>query len=171
MVKQRIADTVDRVSVGMLLSHPLSVGFILLSLVVIYAASNFPNDSLFGPSFFPILTSVGIIVFAAADMLNGGETELEMSDIDVRPPTVVLGLLVAYVLAIPILGFWVGSMLFLGVLLYYSGIRSPLLLVGLSLGVPTLLFYVFGRIFLVRLPEAIIPVSRLLPQLPLVVGV
>ena len=171
MVRQRIADVIGRVSVGTLVSNPLSVGFILVSLAVILAASAFPDDSLFGPSFFPIATSVGIIVFAVADMLNGSESEMEVSDIDVRPPAVVFGLLVAYIVSMPILGFWVGSMLFLGLLSYYSEIRSPPLLLALSLGVPTLLFYVFGRIFLVRLPEAIVPVSRLLPQVPLVVGV
>ncbi|MFD1570831.1 tripartite tricarboxylate transporter TctB family protein [Halorubrum laminariae] len=170
MVRQRIADVIDRVSVGTLVSNPLSVGFVLVSLVVIVAASSFPDDSLFGPSLFPIVTSIGIIVFAVADMLNGAESELEISDIDMRPPAVVFGLLVVYVVSMPILGFWVGSMLFLGALLYYSAIRSPPLLLVLSLGVPTLLFYVFGRVFLVRLPEAIVPVSRLLPQLPLVVG-
>ncbi|GAB3702135.1 tripartite tricarboxylate transporter TctB family protein [Halorubrum pallidum] len=170
MVRQRIADVIDRISVGTLVSNPLSVGFVLVSLTVIFATSRFPDDSLFGPSLFPIVTSVGIIVFAVADMLNGSETELEVSDVDVRPPAVVFGLLVAYIVSMPILGFWVGSMLFLAVLLYYSEIRSPPLLLALSLGVPTLLFYIFGRVFLVRLPEAIVPVSRLLPQVPLVVG-
>ncbi|TVT78584.1 tripartite tricarboxylate transporter TctB family protein, partial [Haloferax volcanii] len=53
--------------------------------------------------------------------------------------------------------------------LYYSNIHSKLLLAVLSIGFPIALFYIFGRIFLVRLPEGIIPVSRLLPQLPLVV--
>ncbi|WP_256403668.1 tripartite tricarboxylate transporter TctB family protein [Halorubrum salinum] len=171
MVRQRIADAIGRVSVGTLVSNPLSVGFILVSLAVIAAASTFPDDGLFGPSLFPIVTSAGIIVFAAVDMLNGSGSELEVSDVDVGPPAVVFGLLVAYIVAMPVLGFWIGSMLFLGALLYYSEIRSRPLLLALSIGVPTLLFYIFGRIFLVRLPEAIVPVSRLLPQVPLVVGI
>lgn len=150
-------------------ADPLSVAFVLLSLVVIYTASGFPDRGLVGPEFFPILISVGIIVFATADILSGAETELRMTDHDFGPPAAVFGLLTGYVLLMPVAGFLVGSMLFLPALLYYSNIRSTPVLVALSVGVPILLFYVFGRIFLVRLPEGVIPVSRLLPQLPLVV--
>lgn len=160
---------VERTPGSALSSNPLSVLFILFSLVVIYAASTFPDRGLVGPEFFPILISVGIIVFAAVDVLNETTTELELSDHEFGPPAVVLTLLVAYVLLMPITGFLVGSMLLLPVLLYYSDVRSKPVLVGLSLGLPILLFYIFGRIFLVRLPEGIIPFSRLLPQLPLVV--
>lgn len=169
MIKQRIVEVVDRTSANALSSNPLTVVFILFSLVVIVAASTFPDQGLVGPGFFPILISVGIIVFAAAEILNETETKLQSSDFDFGPPAIVLTLLVAYVLLMPIAGFLVGSMLFLPVLLYYSRIRSTPFLVALSIGIPILLFYIFGRIFLVRLPEGIIPISRLLPQLPLVV--
>lgn len=157
----------DRTSGSSISSNPLSVAFILLSLVVIYAASTFSEEGTLGPGFFPILISVGIITFAVADILNETETELEITEFNFRSPAVVLVLLVTYVLLMPITGFLVGSMLFLPALLYYSNIRSKPTLIALSIGLPILLFYIFGRIFLVRLPEGIIPFSRLLPQLPL----
>ncbi|WP_227378820.1 tripartite tricarboxylate transporter TctB family protein [Haladaptatus halobius] len=169
MIKQWLGDVVEQDSTNKLSSSPLSVVFILFSLVVIYTASKFPKRGLLGPGFFPILISAGIIVFATADILSGTKTELEMTGLDFKLPAVVLILLVAYVLLMPILGFLVGSILFLFVLFHYSNIRSKPILITLSIGVPILLFYVFGRIFLVRLPEGIIPISRLLPQLPLVV--
>ncbi|MFC4550452.1 MULTISPECIES: tripartite tricarboxylate transporter TctB family protein [Halorussus] len=167
MIKGWIGDVADRTSGSSISSSPLSLGFILLSLVVIYTASTFPEEGTLGPGFFPMLISVGIIVFAAIDLLNETETELEMTELDFRSPAVVLGLLVAYVFLMPITGFLVGSMLFLPVFLYYSNIRSKPTLIALSIGLPILLFYIFGRIFLVRLPEGIIPFSRLLPRLPL----
>lgn len=167
MIKQRIVEVVDRTPASALSSNPLTVGFVLFSFVVIFAASRFPDQGLVGPGFFPILISVGIIVFGAVEILSETETELETSDFDFGPPAIVLILLVAYVVLMPITGFLVGSMLFLPALLYYSRIRSTPFLVALSIGIPILLFYIFGRIFLVRLPEGIIPVSRLLPQLPL----
>lgn len=170
MIKRWIGDAVDRTPDSVLSASPLSVAFVLLSLVVIYVASGFPDRGIVGPGFFPILISVGIVVFATFDILTDSETELEMRDHDFGPAAVVFALLVGYVLLMPVLGFLVGSMVFLPALLYYSNVRSTPALVGLGLGVPILLFYVFGRIFLVRLPEGIIPVSRLLPQLPLVVG-
>lgn len=169
MIKQLIADAIDQAPSDVLPSNPLSVAFILFSLVVIYAASSFPSEGLIGPGFFPILTSIGIILFAVVDILSGKKTELTLTNLDFGPPVVVLILLVVYILLMPVLGFLVDSMILLPVLLYYSNVRSKSVIVGLSVGLPILLFYVFVRIFFVRLPEGIVPISRLLPQLPLVV--
>lgn len=166
MIKQRIENVIKRTP-SSISSNPLAAAFILLALAVIYVASQFPEKGLVGPELFPILISVGIIVFAAADILSETQTELELTDLNFQPPAIVVGLLMLYVFMMPITGFLLGSMLFLFVLLYYSNVRSTTLLISLSIGLPILLFYLFGRIFLIRLPEGIIPISRLLPQLPL----
>lgn len=168
-IKQRIENSLSKASSTNLRSNPLSIAFILFALVVIYFASQFPNSQNLGPGAFPILISVGIIVFAVIDILTGGETEMEISDFDYGPPAVVLGLLVVYLVLMPITGFLVGTMLYLPAILYYSNVESKPLIVGLTVGFPILLFYIFARIFLIPLPEGIIPISRLLPPLPLVV--
>lgn len=168
-IKQRIENSISGVGLKDLRSHPLSIVFILFSLVVIYFASQFPNEGRLGPGAFPILISVGIIVCAAIDIVMGGETELEITEFDFKPPTIVFGLLVAYLLLMPITGFLVGTMLYMPVILYYSTVQSKPLIAILSIGFPILLFYVFSRIFLVGLPEGIVPISRLLPNLPLMV--
>ncbi|QIO25339.1 tripartite tricarboxylate transporter TctB family protein [Haloarcula sp. JP-L23] len=169
MVKQKVVQHLNQLSPSSISSNPLSVVFILFSLVVIYFANQFPNNGQVGPAFFPILLSVGIIVFAAADILTGAETELEMSEYEFKPPAIVLGLLIAYLLLMPIVGFLVGTMLYMPVVLYYSNVQSKPLIAALSIGLPIALFYIFARIFLIRLPEGIIPISRLLPDLPLMV--
>lgn len=169
MVIQKVGAVLDRIGLESVRSSPLSVFFILFSVVVVFFASQFPSGDGVGPSFFPIAVSVGIIFFAGIDVLTGSETELEISEFDFKPAAVVAGFLVAYVLVMPHLGFLVSTMVFMPVVLYYSNIHSKLLLAVLSIGFPIALFYIFGRIFLVRLPEGIIPVSRLLPQLPLAV--
>ncbi len=169
MVIQKVGAVLDRIGLESVRSSPLSVFFILFSAVVIFFASQFPSGDGVGPSFFPIAVSLGIIFFAGIDVLTDSETELEMSEFDFGPAAIVAAFLVGYVLLMPLLGFLVSTMLFVPVVLYYSDIRSKLLVVALSVGFPVALFYIFGRIFLVRLPEGIIPVSRLLPQLPLVV--
>lgn len=149
-------------------SNPLVVALILGSLAVIFYAAQFPSGDDLGPGFFPILVSVGIIVFAVAELfVEDDGAELDLSEYDLTPPIIVLGLLIAYVLSMPVTGFWVGTMVFLPVVLHYSGVRSLGGIALLSIGLPTLLFYIFNEIFLVRLPEGIIPVSRLLPELPL----
>ncbi|CQR50924.1 MULTISPECIES: tripartite tricarboxylate transporter TctB family protein [Haloferax] len=169
MVIQKVGAALDRIGLESVRSSPLSVFFILFSVVVIFFASRFPSGDGVGPSFFPIAVSVGIILFAGIDVLTGSETELEISEFDFRPAAAVAAFLVGYVLLMPVLGFLVSTMLFMPVVLYYSNIRSKLLGAALSIGFPIALFYIFARIFLVRLPEGVIPVSRLLPQLPLVV--
>ncbi|RRJ29516.1 tripartite tricarboxylate transporter TctB family protein [Halocatena pleomorpha] len=166
MIKQQIEDVIKRTP-SSISSNPLSAVFILIALAVIYTANRFPEKGLVGPELFPTLISVGIIVFAAADILSETQTEQELTDLNFRPPAVVIGLLMLYVSLMPVTGFLLGSMLLLLVLLHYSNVRSTTLLIALSVGFPILLFYLFGRIFLIRLPEGIVPISRLLPQLPL----
>ncbi|MDJ1433685.1 tripartite tricarboxylate transporter TctB family protein [Halostagnicola sp. A-GB9-2] len=148
-------------------SNPLSVIFILVSVVVIAYATRFPDGGELGPGFFPILVSAAIIVFAVADIVVDDDTELEISDFSMVPAAVMFGFLTAYLLLMPYTGFLVGTMLFLPVGLYYSNIRSKLMITVISIGLPIVLFYIFSDLFMVRLPEAIIPVSRLLPPLPL----
>ncbi|WP_394743201.1 tripartite tricarboxylate transporter TctB family protein [Natronococcus roseus] len=149
-------------------SNPLVISFILTSLAVIVYAVQFPSGEDLGPGFFPILVSVGIIVFAVGELFaESSGAELDLSEYDLTPPAIMLGLFVAYVLLMPIMGFWVGTMVFLPIVFYYSGVRSLAGIGLLSVGLPTLLFYIFNEIFLVRLPEGVIPVSRLLPELPL----
>ncbi|AHG01701.1 hypothetical protein HALLA_04680 (plasmid) [Halostagnicola larsenii XH-48] len=147
-------------------SNPLAAIFMLVAVVVIASANQFPDGGSLGPGFFPIIVSVGIIAFGIADILVDDDTQLEMSDFSITPAVIMFAFLVGYLLLMPITGFLVGTMLFLPIALYYSTVRSKLMIALISIGLPILLFYVFSQVFMVRLPEGIIPVSRLLPQLP-----
>lgn len=170
MIIKKVTRNIRQIDADTVKSNPLSIAFILFSLVVIYYANQFPDGGEIGAGFFPIMLSAGIILFAIVDLATDDETELDLSDVDVAPIVIVSGILFAYVFLMPYTGFLVGTMLFLPTVLYYSDVRSKLLIGAISIGFPVLLFYVFSRIFLVRLPESqILPVSRLLPQLPLVV--
>lgn len=168
MVIKKVARGVQQIDAETVKSNPLSIAFILFSLTVIYRANQFPDNGELGAGFFPIMLSIGIILFAIVDLTVDGDPEFELSEIDLRPVAIISGLLVGYLLLMPYTGFLVGTMVFLPIVLYYSDVRSKLILAALSIGLPILLFYIFSRIFLVRLPEGVIPVSRLLPQLPLV---
>lgn len=169
-IKQRIENSLSSASTTSIKSNILSIIFILFSVVVIYFANQFPDEGDLGPGAFPILISIGIIVCAGIDILTGGDTEMEITEFDFTPPFIVLGLLVVYLLLMPITGFLVGTMLYMPVILYYSNVQSKALIAALSIGFPIALFYIFARIFLVRLPEGIVPISRLLPNLPLMVA-
>ncbi|WP_435156316.1 tripartite tricarboxylate transporter TctB family protein [Haladaptatus sp. DFWS20] len=148
-------------------SNPLALVFIAVSTAVILFASQFPSNGQVGPGFFPIIISAGIIVFAVVDLMVDDDTELEMSNFDFKAAVLVFILLLLYLGLMPILGFLVGTIAFLPIILYYSGIRSKITIISISICLPVALFYIFSRFFLVRLPEGIIPFSRLLPTLPL----
>lgn len=150
-----------------IVANPLSLAFIILSLAVIYLASQFPDRGEIGAHFFPTLIAIGIIVFSIADMMSEEVAEQNLSDYDLKAAGVVSALLLGYVILMPVTGFLVGTMIFLPIAMYYSKVRSKILIVLISIVLPIVLFYVFSQIFFVRLPEGIIPFSRLLPTLPL----
>lgn len=148
-------------------SSPLAVAFIAVSLAVIFIASQFPDDGELGSGFFPIAISVGILVFAALDIVLADDAELELSYDDLKVVGVVFVGLTAYVGLMPVTGFLVGTMAFLAVILHYSGVGSKVTIASVAVLLPVALYYVFSQLFLVRMPEGIIPFSRLLPRLPL----
>lgn len=167
MVIKRITRHVRQIDADNVKSNPLSIVFILLSLTVIARANQFPEGGELGPGFFPIMLSTGIIVFAIVNLVVDDDSDLNPGDYDLLPPAIVLISLIGYMFVISIAGFVVGSMAALPLMLYYSDVRSKSTIAAVSIGFPIVLFYVFDRIFMVPLPEGIIPVSRLLPQLPL----
>lgn len=169
MIIEKVTRSIRQIDAETVKSNPLSIVFILFSLAVIYYANQFPDDGELGAGFFPIALSAGIILFAIVDLAVDDETELDPSEFELTPLAVVGALLVGYVFLMPYTGFLVGTMAFLPIILYYSEVRSKLMIAAISIGLPILLFYIFSRIFLVRLPEGVIPISRLLPQLPLVI--
>lgn len=152
-------------------ANPLSLAFIALSVAVIYLASQFPDRGEIGAHFFPTLIAIGIIGFSIADMIGDEVAEQDLSDYDLKAAGLISALILGYVVLMPVTGFLVGSMIFLPVAMYYSNIRSKVLILLISVILPIVLFYVFSQIFFVRLPEGIIPFSRLLPPLPLEVVV
>lgn len=150
-------------------SNIIPVLFMILSIVVIYSASQFPDEGEVGTGFFPILVSVGIILSSIVNILtdNVDDSYHDISSYNLISAAIVFTIMVLYVILMPIIGFLIGTMILLPVLMYYSGVQSKSLIAAISVIFPIVLFYIFSRIFLVPLPEAIIPVSRLLPDLPL----
>ncbi|MDS0297928.1 tripartite tricarboxylate transporter TctB family protein [Halogeometricum sp. S1BR25-6] len=147
-------------------SSPLAVAFIVGAAVVILFAAQFPSGGEVGPGFFPIGISAGIILFALVELVTESDGGLDVSDHDLRAAGVVFALVLGYLLMMPLAGFLVGTILFLPVILYYSGVRSPATILLMSILLPVALFYIFSQFFLVPLPEGVIPFSRLLPRLP-----
>ena len=152
-------------------ANPIAVGFILLSIIVIAIARGFPDRGQVGAGFFPIVLSAGIIVFSIAVIVAEEEVEpgFDMDWSELKPVLIVLGIIIAYIATVPVIGFLLGTTLFLIALSYYSGVTSKPVLVSFSVAASMFLYYLFDVIFLIRLPKGVIPISNLLPPLPLVV--
>lgn len=153
-----------------------AVLFLILSGTVYYLSGTFPDgQDQTGPGSYPRVVVTLIAVFALfqlARSLYAGESTVH----EIRAPTVkrvgtVVVLVVAYVVTLPYLGFLIGTAAFLAVTIYYSGVRDLSRIAQVSILVPIVLHYAFGAFLRVRLPEnVLLPISRLLPPLPLVIG-
>jgi putative tricarboxylic transport membrane protein len=160
--------------------HSDKIGCILLivlSIVVIFFSQGLPEGRTPGdpgPGFYPQLIAAAIALLATVQLGKqiraGVEVTHEVSLETAKQVTFVIGFFAAYVLLLPVFGFLLSSFVFLVVLFRYSGETNPAILLGVSLALPLALFYIFVGIFNVPLPEnALVPISRLLPPLPLFV--
>ena len=140
----------DRIAAGLLLA---------LAIAVFAYTSTFPppiQDLDPGMSVFPRIAAVIIGVFALVPLLRpeGGEA-LPRGGSALRVIATVV-LLFGYALVLDLMGFVLTTVLFLVALLLLVGVRRPVLLVVVPLGVSLGLFFVF-RFFL----EVPLPVSGL----------
>lgn len=144
---------------------------VVLAGAVFYLSRDFPAGyGATGPSFFPRVIVSLMALFGAVQFVrrvrSGEPRTHEISLSAVKNVAVVAALVVAYLLAMPYLGFLVGTTAFLVAGMYFSGIEAFRRTVPVSFAVSLVLFYVFGQFLRVPLPESVIlPVSRLLPSL------
>lgn len=150
--------------------------FILFSLAVFFYSATLPDTPMpTGPGTYPQIVTGLIAIFATIQLIksirNEDVSSHEISKPVVKRVTTVTVLLVTYLVTLPYFGFLIGTALFLGVTMRYSGVTSKRHLISLSILIPIALHYVFGQFLRVRLPENILlPISRLLPRLPLTAG-
>jgi hypothetical protein len=140
--------------------------------VAIYVASGGlpdPGGSGPGPAFFPRVIAACIAVLAVVQLgqsvLHSDATVHEVTSTVAKRVVVPAVLLVAYVATLPTLGFVVGTVVFMAVLQWYSGVESARVIAAFSLGITVVLQYVFGSLLHIPLPEGVVPVARLLPVL------
>lgn len=150
----------DEIAAGLLLA---------LSALVFVLSRDFPQGpSQTSPAFFPRFLAALIACFALFQLARSVRADAARSHEITRSAVVrvatVAGLIAGYVLTLPLMGFLVGTVLFLVVAMWYSGVdrfrRTVPIAVAFSIG----LHYVFGVFLRIPLPEsAILPISRLLP--------
>lgn len=140
----------DAVAGGLLLIFAMAVFAITLG----FPGPGQPNDP--GPAAFPRIIAVTLAVLALLQLVRpqGGEA-LPRGGAAVRVAGVV-ALLAAYAALLEVLGFILASILFLLGALMLAGVRRPLFLVVVPVGVSVVLFYVFYELLDVSLPRGFV---------------
>lgn len=110
-----------------------------------------------GPSAFPILSSVGIILASVVYMVRElrSRKQDEAERITIRNQNKVLLsmiFLVAYVLVMQIVGYYIASVLFIPIVLFTVGVRRIVQLVSLSAGFVLFAYVVFDVLLGVPMP-------------------
>ncbi|SNZ12035.1 Tripartite tricarboxylate transporter TctB family protein [Natronoarchaeum philippinense] len=150
-----------------------SVLLLALSAGVFVVSGDFPRGpGITGPAFFPRVISVLIAAFALAQLGKrlyvSRVRSYEITHEVAVQVFAVFGLVVAYVLALPWIGFVPATIAFLLAAMWYSGVGSLPRAVVVAVGVTLALYYTFIVFLRVPLPEGVFVPVR--PFLPSVVG-
>lgn len=154
----------------------ISAGVIMLFAIAVFVVSRQlptgPSDTP-GPGVYPAFIAGCLFVLGIVQIIQSivlEPPELQGPDISLPalkrlvPP--FLGLFV-YILLLPVLGFLIGTFLFLVLLMRYSNLTNYRTTMPISIAVAVVLQYIFGRLLRVPLPEGLFPIIRLFPLLKL----
>lgn len=160
--------------------HTDKVGAALLVAVsagVFVASRGFPSGfgGAPGAAFFPRVVAATVaalaVVLFVRSVASREPRAHRISTDDALRFAVPVAFLAAYVAAMSVLGFVLATVAFLVGLMRYSGVEGYRRSVPLGFVAAVVLHYVFREFLHVPLPEGTVPVSELLPALPLLAGV
>ncbi len=152
-------------------SDVIAAGLLIaLSAAVFVVSADFPGGRGGDPgaAFFPRLIAGTIAVLAFGLLVKDvTRSERDAHEIDlaiVRRLAVVTAFPMFYIFVMPLVGFPLTTVAFLAGLMWYSGARSVPIVLGSSIGVMLVLYYLFGVLFQVPLPEGLVPIGEFLPS-------
>ena len=118
-----------------------------------------PSINVPGPSFFPKLISGFIVILSIALLYKGivGIREDGTINKDLSFPgkgALLVAWIAAFIFALPHVGFLIAGIPFFAGMMLLCGPGSKLQLLGASVAIPTILFYLFRDGFQILLPHA-----------------
>lgn len=133
--------------------------FSLLAILVIIQSSFYPKgqDGIPGPGFFPIIIAVLMLaasislVITTLRMLPEEDVPLGLSSLDNKRAYAAMGIMVLYVIVMPILGFCVTSFLLLFAMIKWLSDYKYIVCCGASAGVIGMIYVVFSVVLHVSL--------------------
>ncbi|GAA0307578.1 tripartite tricarboxylate transporter TctB family protein [Halarchaeum salinum] len=147
-----------------------SVLLLAVAVGVYVASSGYPSGPTGAPgsAFFPRLIAAAIALLSIVQLVQTVQNEaVERHHVkrdQVVRVVIPLVLLVAYVVLMPLFGFLAGTIVFLTVMMWYSGAHAFRITVPITVSISLVLFYVFVNFLHVPLPESsVFPISQMLP--------
>ncbi len=140
-----------------------SIGAAIGAYVLIQGAK-MPVDHIMkiGPSFFPSLLAILLIVFSAYLALkgalskeSGGYERIDFGSFGIWRAIIALALSAAYAFFLKRLGFIPTSILFIAAIMILLGNKKPLVIVLVSIGATAGVYLVFSILLVISLPAGI----------------
>jgi len=160
------------------------------ALFLFHAAENFEFEQVgnrIGPNAWPLMILALLVVVAGYGVLKSvierrpgvlaheqtAEEEAFLRPSEIHPHFVWLGMAatVGYLVAMPIIGFFLSTILFSGILIYVSQYRNIVHIAVLSVLFPVAFLLLFMRIVYVALPIGIEPFARVSLMVMSLIGV
>ena len=145
----------DQIAAGVLVAFSLLVYFVLIP-------TQIPPDRLgLSSSFFPkfsviIIGGLGVVLFIKARMTRSvaeQKTIFRMTGEEAVRAAVIFCLMVVYVVLLDFIGFFIATPLMLGAMLYYCGLRNPMVLWPIVVLLPSAIFVIFELVMKLMLPR------------------
>lgn len=138
---------------------------ILIGAYALWVAQHMPPDVVMkiGPGFFPSILAGILILFSLILILNallgrsrGEVAPLKLSDPGVRRGLITLAAAFVFCVVLKPLGFIPTSLLFLGVMAFVMGKRTPLALIAPPVIVTLSIWVVFEKLLQLSLPPGVL---------------
>ncbi|QNK87449.1 tripartite tricarboxylate transporter TctB family protein [Sporosarcina sp. resist] len=132
------------------------LGVLILGSFFYALTFNFPELSVSdtGPAFMPriycgLLILFGLILFIQGVLDKSGKVEKEHTT---RYAIASMGIILLYIIVMPIIGFYISTLLLVFSLLLFSKVRSKIILISVPIGTVLFIFIVFVKLLKVSIP-------------------
>lgn len=134
------------------------LGVILIIVAAFFYAMtlDFPNLNLndTGPAFLPRIYCGLLVLFGVILFIQGirDKSEKKEKEKTLGYALASMGIVLAYIIIMPIIGFYIATVLLVLALLLFSRVRSKIVLISVPIGTVLFIFIIFVKLLKVSIP-------------------
>lgn len=123
---------------------------IIMSVLGMIETNNFTESAALLPRIvFGLIIVLSLVVMGKAVI----KKETKWVKINWKRAFTIMGTTVAYVMLLPIIGYYVATILYIAVTMYLFGVRNKITLVAVPIGFVIFVFIIFGKILSLTPPK------------------